>query len=268
MNKKVLLMNDLPGYGRAALSVMMPVISQRGHTVYNLPTAVISNTLDFGKYNILDTTDYMKKSLDVWKALGFSFDAVALGYIVSEKQGRFVREFCESQAGGGTVIWTDPVMADNGKLYNGMSDINVQMLRGMLPVSDYIVPNYTEAVLLAGETYHRDGITVKEAQGLTDKLIGLGAKSVVITSTVVDGENAVAGYDHVTGEYFILPYTPVQGSLPGTGDIFLSLVLREALDGAELKAAVGSAMETVKEWIISSKANEDCYHGIQVEKYF
>lgn len=267
MNKKVLLMNDLPGYGRAALSVMMPILAQREYYVYNLPTALVSNTLDFGKYNILDTTNYMKNSLEVWKTLDFSFDAVAVGYIVSEEQGRFIREFCESQAECGTGIWIDPIMADNGKLYNGMSDRNVQMLRGMLSVSDYIVPNYTEAALLSGERYNREGITDKEANRLIDKLIGLGAKSVVITSMAVEGENAVAGYDHVTGEYFILPYTQIQGSLPGTGDIFLSLLMREVLGGRELRTGVRIAMDTVKEWIIRSKENGDDYHGIQIEKY-
>lgn len=28
--------------------------------VYNLPTALVSNTLDYGKFDILETTDYMK----------------------------------------------------------------------------------------------------------------------------------------------------------------------------------------------------------------
>lgn len=267
MNKKVLLMNDLPGYGRAALSVMMPILAQRGYYVYNLPTALVSNTLDFGKYNILDTTDYMENSLEVWKKLEFSFDAVAVGYLASEEQGGLVREFCECQAELGTGIWVDPIMADNGKLYNGMSDRNVQMLRGMLSVSDYIVPNYTEAALLAGERYNRECVTYEETNQLIDKLIGLGAKSVVITSMTVEGENAVAGYDHAAGEHFILPYAQIPGSLPGTGDIFLSLLMREVLDGRELKTGVRIAMDTVKQWIVRSRENGDDYHGIQIEKY-
>lgn len=268
MDKKVLLMNDLPGYGRVALSAMMPILAQRGFAVYNLPTAVISNTLDFGKYNILDTTDYMRKSVETWKVLGFSFDAVAVGYIASNKQGEFIREFCGGQEEGGALIWLDPIMADNGRFYNGMNDGNVCMLRRMLSVSDYIVPNYTEAALLVGEVYQGDGLAGRDAEKLTDKLIDMGAKSVVITSAIVDGKSAVVGYDHITNEHFICNYVPLKGSVPGTGDIFLALLMRETLGGRTLKESVVIAVDVVREWLVRSRENGDAYHGIQVEKYF
>lgn len=60
MGKQLLLVNDLPGYGEVALSAMMPVLTHMGHHVYNLPTALVSNTLDYGRFEILDTTEYMK----------------------------------------------------------------------------------------------------------------------------------------------------------------------------------------------------------------
>ena len=41
------------------------------YETYNLPTAIVSNTLDYGKFDILDTTQYMKNTLGVWKALDF-----------------------------------------------------------------------------------------------------------------------------------------------------------------------------------------------------
>ena len=267
VSKNILVMNDLPGYGRAALSVIMPVLAQRGYAVYNLPTALVSNTLDFGKYNILDTSDYMKGSLAVWEELGFSFDAVSVGYLASGAQGDFVRGFCESQAKGGAVIWVDPIMADNGKLYNGMGKEHVEMYRGMLSIADYTTPNYTEAALLVGEDYCREDVTKDEALRLVNKLKCLGARSIVITGMAVEGESAVAGYDHEKGEYFILPYTSVPGSIPGTGDIFLSLLMREKLAGRGLKAGVRTAMDTVKEWILRSKEGGDDVHGIPVEKY-
>ncbi len=60
MAKKVLLINDLAGYGKVALSAMLPVLSYLKYETYNLPTAIVSNTLDYGKFDILDTTQYMK----------------------------------------------------------------------------------------------------------------------------------------------------------------------------------------------------------------
>ena len=46
------------------------------YETYNLPTAIVSNTLDYGKFDILDTTQYMKNTLGVWKALDFQFDRI------------------------------------------------------------------------------------------------------------------------------------------------------------------------------------------------
>ncbi len=85
-NKNILIINDMPGYGKVALAAMLPILSHMGHNIYNLPTALVSNTLDYGKFTILDTTDYMKKSIAVWKELGFSFDCITTGFLASAEQ--------------------------------------------------------------------------------------------------------------------------------------------------------------------------------------
>ena len=69
MSKKLLLINDLAGYGKVALSAMIPVLSHMKYEIYSLPTAIVSNTLDYGKFEILDTTEYIKNTLKVWDEL-------------------------------------------------------------------------------------------------------------------------------------------------------------------------------------------------------
>ena len=61
--------NDLPGYGKVALAAMVPLFSRMGHFPYQVPTAVVSNTLDFGKFRIQDMTDYMRDTIKVWDEL-------------------------------------------------------------------------------------------------------------------------------------------------------------------------------------------------------
>ena len=63
MDKQVLLINDLAGYGKVALSAMIPVLSHMGYNLYNLPTALVSNTLDYGKFDILETTGYIRNTI-------------------------------------------------------------------------------------------------------------------------------------------------------------------------------------------------------------
>ena len=86
MSKHILLVHDLAGYGKVSLSAMMPVLSHMGHHLYTLPTALVSNTLDYGKFYIQETTEYMRQSLKVWAELGFSFDVVSTGMIQQNRR--------------------------------------------------------------------------------------------------------------------------------------------------------------------------------------
>ena len=182
MSKKLLLINDMAGYGKVALSAMIPVLSHMKYEVFNLPTAIVSNTLDYGKFDILDTTDYMKNAIAVWEQLGFEFDAISTGFIVSKEQTELVTEFCKVRAEKGVTIFTDPIMGDEGKLYNGITEETIDLMRKLISVADYIVPNYTEAAYLTGLPYKEEGVTEKEYHAMIDKLRAFGAKSIVITS--------------------------------------------------------------------------------------
>ena len=73
-------------------------LSYLKYETYNLPTAIVSNTLDYGKFDILDTTQYMKNTLGVWKALDFQFDAISSGFIVSKEQTQMITDFCSENA--------------------------------------------------------------------------------------------------------------------------------------------------------------------------
>ena len=165
---KVLLINDIAGYGKVSLAAMIPIMSHMGFSIYNLPTAVVSNTLDYGLFDILETTDYMKNTLDVWKKLGFAFDAICTGFIVSEEQVKVVAEYCSEQRQNGVKIFVDPIMGDDGALYNGVSDNTITYMRRICSVADIIMPNYTEAVFLSDKYIGRDNVTEAEAREIVE----------------------------------------------------------------------------------------------------
>src|SRR5574344_630522 len=104
----ILLIADMAGYGKVALSAMIPILSNMKYQVYNLPTALVSNTFNYGKFDVLETTDYMRNSMKIWEELGFSFDAVSTGFIVSEEQSKLVAEYCTNLKRKGTRIFVDP----------------------------------------------------------------------------------------------------------------------------------------------------------------
>ena len=50
--KQILLVNDVVGYSKVGMVAMLPILSYLGIPTYSLPTALVSNTLDYGKFNI------------------------------------------------------------------------------------------------------------------------------------------------------------------------------------------------------------------------
>ena len=268
MSKKhILLVNDIAGYGKVATAAMLPILSYLGHPVYNLPTALVSNTLDYGKFNILETTDYIKGVFPVWKELGFSFDAIATGFIASERQAKLVADYCREQAERGTTLFVDPIMGDEGKLYNGVTAATINSMREMISVADLTFPNYTEACYLTSSKYDEKGVSFEEAKRLLDGLRLIGTKSAMITSILVDGTPSVVGYNHATDKYFTLPYTEIPVHFPGTGDIFSAILIGHLLDGEELIPSTQKAIDGVYKLIDLNKDNKDKNRGIPLEKY-
>ena len=263
-NTQLLLINDMCGYGKVALSAMLPVLSHMGYRIHNLPTALVSDTLHYPKFYIHDTTEYVRQSLAIWEELGFEFDAISTGFIVTEEETRIISDFCHRRAAKGTKVFVDPIMGDNGRLYAGVPESTIGLMRDLVACADYTVPNYTEACLLT-DTPMREGITSGEAHALVDAVRELGAKSVVVTSANVDGKSAVIGYDHVAGEHFSIPFELIPVYFPGTGDTFSSVLLGRVMAGWTLQRATADAMRVVSELIARNASQQDKSAGLPIE---
>lgn len=266
MNDKILLVNDLPGYGKVALSAMFPVMSHMGFDVYNLPTAIVSNTLDYGKFHILDTTEHMEKSIDVWNELGFSFDAVCTGFILTEKQVKIVLDYCKNHMRPGSALYVDPIMGDEGKLYAGVGEETINNMREICSRADLIVPNFTEASFLTGMFCGREQITKEEAETLIYALREMGSKSIVITSIVSDNEYFVSCYDDKTDELFHIPFNYIDVRFVGTGDIFSAVLYSRMLRGEPLKRSVQYTVNVMYRLISENMDTMDRFKGIPLEK--
>ncbi len=281
----ILLINDMAGYGKVALSVMIPMLSALRLNVYNLPTALVSNTLDYGKFDILETTDYMRSTLRIWDELGFTFDAVATGFLVSEEQSLLVSDYCRTCKERGVPVFVDPIMGDEGALYNGVTEASVQHMRNMCSVADIIMPNVTEAQYLTGMHVGKRVLAESELLEITQTLHDMGAKSVVVTSAVLEAEGVApemggseGGVRHVTlvseldgasdeFQVTLLPYDEISVRLPGTGDIFSSVLIGRRMNGRSLVESVQTAMDIVVDMLQLCKDNDDKYKGVPIEQY-
>ena len=268
-SKNILIINDMPGYSKVAMAAMLPILSHMGHSVYNLPTALVSNTLDYGKFALLDTTDYMLQAIQVWKQLGFQFDCITTGFLASARQVGIIRDFIEGQKKEGLLVMTDPIMGDNGKLYNGVTTETVDNMRKLIGVADVIVPNLTEAQFLTGLYEGEKALTREQAREVVDALRSFGPRSVIVTSGLdaQTGEHTVWGYDHTEGEYFVVPYEPVPVHFPGTGDMFSAVLVGSLLQSKPLQQAAKRAVDVLGKLIFCEKDQPDKNKGIRIEKF-
>lgn len=279
MGKRIVLFNDLPGYGKVALAAMVPLFSRMGHFPYQVPTAVVSNTLDFGKFRIQDMTDYMRDTIKVWDELGFDPDCICTGFVLSEEQVELIGDYIRSRkprmdeiqnVDNGRLVMVDPIMADGGKLYNGIGMERVAAMRKLVSYSDVIVPNMTEAGFLTGICPGRERASAAELRELVDGLHKLSGKSVVITSAhdSETDEHLVCGYDHKSGQYFRVPFTFLPVRVAGSGDIFSTVMTGKLLDGESLEEAVREAVRVLTVLIRDNQSHLDEYKGILVERYW
>src|SRR5574344_25431 len=265
--KNILLISDLVGFGNLATTAMLPILSYMGMQTYNLPTALVSNNFGYGKYEMLDTTDYIRGVFPKWEELGFSFSDIATGFIPSEQQAKIISAYCKKQAEHGAIIFVDPVMGDMGTLYNGIGNAIIDCMREMLQVADLCFPNYTEACYLTDTPFRKEGVSEEEAIKMTEKIHALGSKSVIITSITIDGKPSVIGFNHTNGKHFIINYEEIPVMFSGTGDVFSAILIGHLLDGETLKNSTRKAVDGVYNLINLNKDAADPYHGIPVNKY-
>lgn len=279
MGKRIVLFNDLPGYGKVALAAMVPLFSRMGHFPYQVPTAVVSNTLDFGKFRIQDMTDYMRDTIKVWDELGFDPDCICTGFVLSEEQVELIGDYIRSRkprmdetqkVDNGCLVMVDPIMADGGKLYNGIGMERVAAMRKLVSYSHVMVPNMTEAGFLAGICPGRERASAAELRELVDGLHKLSGKSVVITSAQDSetDEHLVCGYDHKNGQYFRVPFTFLPVRVAGSGDIFSTVMTGNLLNGESLEAAVREAVRVLTALIRENQSHLEEYKGILIERYW
>lgn len=268
---QILLVNDLPGVGRVALSAAIPIFSALGFSIRTLPTALVSNTLDFGLFHILDTTDYMKHAINIWQQLGFSFDSISAGFLANEKQVEIIEELIYMNRAIDPFVVVDPIMGDNGKLYNGIDPERISTMASLCKHGNIVTPNMTEALMLTGCTENLpDKLTMTDCRTLINDFRKISPKSIVITSICLSDtsdKHGIAGWNHEKKEEFFIPYNHISTHFPGTGDVFSSVMTGSYLKGETLIDSIKKASDFVCTLLTDSPQTGDNRAGLFIEKY-
>ena len=176
-------------------------------------------------------------------------------------------DFCDKQSQKGTFIFVDPIMGDDGRLYNGIAKNAIENRKRLLKFADLIKPNFTECCLLTGMEYKKEGFSKEENEVMLRKLIGKNQSSAVITSVPFEDKKYCLCYDAGTDKIDYIEYDEIDVRFPGTGDIFSAILVGDILGGKSLFDAASHAIKVVRDMINANIKNADKYRGIPVEQY-
>ncbi len=262
LSKRILTMQDLSCVGQCSLTVALPVLSAYGIEAAVLPTAVLSNHTMFRTWSYLDLAPEMDNILKGWKDNGFLFDGFLLGYLGKTSLMPVAKRCFKEFSADGAKIIIDPAMADNGKLYGGFDGKYVEAMADLIKSADVILPNFTEACLLAGESYE-EAPTMDRMCKICAKLHNSTGATVVLTGAEKDGKIGEIIYDGKNFSYVWDRKLPVR--FHGTGDIFAAVFTAVYLNTGDIDAACAEAGAFIIGCIENTDA-EKHFYGVNFEK--
>ena len=252
MQKKIAVINDIAGYGRCAMTVLLPIISYMGVQACPVPTSIFSNNTAFPHFFMDDYTDRMEAYIENWDRLGLTFDGIATGYLGSVRQIDIVKQFIMTFSRKDTLVIVDPVMGDHGKIYSAYTVELCTELGKLAALADIITPNLTEACYLAGVPYREKGWKRDELFAMAGRLSAMGPSHVVITG-ILQGEY-IANYVYVRQEggepeTWLNRIHKADAERCGTGDVFAAVIAADAVNGIPFDRSVKKASAFVKQCI-------------------
>lgn len=261
---KILTVQDISCVGQCSLTVALPILSACGIETCILPSAVLStHTAGFSNFTVRDLSDDMPKIFKHWKDENISFDGLYTGYLGSVNQIDYIIDMALPLVKKGGKIIVDPAFADNGKLYPAFDLEYVEKMKDLVKVSNYLLPNLTEACYLTGIEYNEnyDEAYVKK---VLDALVNLGAKAVVLTGiSYENGFTGVVVYEN--GNYNYYKHEKMAKGCHGTGDIYASAFVGSLIMGKDAVTSAKIAADYTLSCIKITAGDESHWYGAKFE---
>lgn len=265
---RVLVIQDISASCRISMNVAVPILSCLNNEVNVLPTALLSThtTSGFTNYTYLDLMDESEKIIAHWKKLDIKFDGIVVGYLGSIHQLQVVEYITDELIAPGGKLILDPVMGDNGKLYDGFDDAYIAELRNLASRAAILLPNITEASYLTD--YFGQASDLNYQKALIQKIAQINQSRVILTGVSQNaGQIGAMNYDLTTQHfhYHQAPFYP--GHFEGGGDLFTSVIAGLVLNDKPVHKAMQLAVNYVNKAIkrTSHLSDDRIRYGLQFE---
>lgn len=268
--KRILIVNDIPGAGKVAANINIPILAAAGHEFAILPTVILSTQTGGYYQNIVrhELEDSFQEMLDHWRENQIDFDGYLAGYFSTKEQVHQFAQYVDQLHPNQKLVILDPIMGDNGDYYDGFDHTVANALKDLIQHSVIIMPNLTEACLLADVPY-KEFMSLDELEALSDQLLSLGCQYCVITGIrFPDEDEASIGFymkdAESKGKYIKHRY--YDRFYFGTGDVVISSVAAMFFKGMSLEASLEKTGKIIEEVIEQSNTmNREERFGLYFE---
>ncbi len=258
--KKILAINDLTTFSKCAMQITANVMSHFLVELNMLPTMLYSANLAFEEVAKLDCTNYVLETLAIYKKNNIHFDSLYLGLLVNKDIINSILQYIDNDK-----IYFDPIMGDNGKLYNSISLDYIDLIMPIIKKSYIIFPNLFEATTILNKEYRQyDDLELKN---MLVELTNLGPKIAIITGVIKDNLIGCYLYNSESNEFIYYGLEKINYLPHGTGDLFSSIftALKE-LNYTDYKCLKISVDITYKAINLSYKEGIKPLYGLNFEK--
>lgn len=262
--KRILTIQDISCLGQCSLTVALPVLSACSVETCVIPSAVLStHTGGFSGYTFRDLTDDIPKIQKHWQAENIKFDAVYTGYLGSTRQIDYIKDIFLAFESDGCLKIVDPAMADNGRLYKGFDSEYAAEMKSLCREADIIIPNVTEACLIASVEY-RESYDEDYIVRLLHSLSSEGMKTVVLTGVgYSDEKTGVVVFENSEISYY--EHERICDGCHGTGDVYASAFTGALMNGKSIFEAAKTAADFTVLCIKNTVGDSSHWYGVKFE---
>lgn len=244
--KKIAVVNDISGFGRCSMTAALPVLSVLKTECCPLPTAILSNQTGYDSFYCDDFTDRLNPYLAEWRKLGVRFDGILTGYLASAKQADIIHAFLDEFQTEHTLYICDPVMADDGQVYDTYDDALCGKIADLSRRANVLTPNLTELCVLTGANYealhaqsHAETYP-QQVASLAETLLSDTLHTIVVTGVCRDNE--ILNICVTKSGFSVVKSRRFGGSFSGTGDLFSAVLAGSLVRGETVECAVQRAV--------------------------
>lgn len=270
--KKIAVVNDISGFGRCSMTAALPVLSVLKTECCPLPTAILSNQTGYDSFYCDDFTDRLDPYIAEWRTLGVRFDGILTGYLASEEQVDKILRFLDEFQTADTLYLCDPVMADDGRIYDTYSPQLCRKIGALARRANVLTPNLTELCILTDADFaelqaQSDSANyAAQIARLAGTLLSDTLHTVVVTGVCVGDE--ILNISVTKDGFSVVKSKRFGGSFSGTGDLFSAVLAGSLVNGETVERAVQKAVRFLEASIQDSfKEGTDRNDGVNFQKY-